>query len=49
METELRLREPSGETLRRGRKHEVQDVILPSPTQNLEQVFDLSAEENTIE
>ena len=49
METELRLREPSGERLRRGRKNEVRDVVLPSPTQSLERVFDFSAEENAIE
>lgn len=49
METELRLREPSGERLRRQRKNEVGDVILPSSTESLGQVFDFSAEENAIE
>lgn len=49
METELRLREPSGERLRSGRKNGERDVILPSPAQSHEQVFDFSAEENAIE
>ena len=49
METELRLRESSGERLQRGRKNEVRDAILHSSTQSLEQVFDFSAEENAIE
>lgn len=49
METELRLREPSGERLWRGRRNGDRRVILPSSTQSLEQVFDFSEEENAIE
>lgn len=35
--------------MRRGGGNEVGDVIVPSPTQSLEPVFDFRAEENAIE